>query len=84
MFTYAVKEKVVFTCDVFGAHYCPRKDIRDDTSKSYLHELEYYFGAIMGPFKKYVNMGLDKIKDLNIDIIAPSPGPIHTKEIKKL
>lgn len=83
MFTYAVKENVLFTCDVFGAHYCPEKDIKDDTSKSYLHELEYYFNAIMGPFKKYVIMGLDKIKDLDIDVIAPSHGPIHTKEIQR-
>lgn len=83
MFTYAVKEKVLFTCDVLGAHYCPEKDIKDDTSKSYLHELEYYFNSIMGPFKKYVIMGMDKIKDLDIDIIAPSHGPIHTKKIQK-
>jgi NADH oxidase (H2O-forming) len=83
MFTYAVKENVLFTCDVLGAHYCPEVDIKDDTSKSYLHELEYYFNAIMGPFKKYVIMGLNKIKDLDLDIIAPSHGPIHTKEIQK-
>lgn len=83
MFTYAVEQKVLFTCDVFGAHYCPQNDMKDDTSKSYMHELEYYFGAIMGPFKKFVNRGLDKIKDLDIEIIAPSHGPIHTKEIQK-
>lgn len=84
MFTYVVEKKVLFTCDVFGAHFCPQSDMKDDTSKSYLHELEYYFGAIMGPFKKFVNMGLDKIKDLDIEIIAPSHGPIHTNNIQKL
>mgnify|MGYP001608507277 CR=1 FL=1 len=83
MFTYAVEKSVLFTCDVFGAHFCPKENMTDDTSKSYIHELEYYFGAIMGPFKKFVNMGLDKIKDLDIEIIAPSHGPIHLKEVQK-
>ena len=36
----------------------------------------------MGPFKKFVNDGLDKIKDLELDMVAPSHGPIHIQDIK--
>lgn len=82
MFTYAKEEKVLFTCDVMGCHYSPVNCITDACSGDYFEEMKYYFDVIMGPFKKFVNMGLDKIKDLELDIVAPSHGPIHVEDIK--
>lgn len=83
MFTYAVESNVLFTCDFLGCHYCPEDSILDDAAGDYLEEMKYYYDCIMGPFKKFVNMGLDKIKDLKLDIVAPSHGPIHEKDISK-
>jgi flavorubredoxin len=82
MFTYAKEEKVLFTCDVMGCHYSPVNCITDACTGDYFEEMKYYFDVIMGPFKKFVNMGLDKIKDLELDIVAPSHGPIHIDDIK--
>lgn len=82
MFTYAKEQKVLFTCDVMGCHYSPVNCINDACAGDYFDEMKYYFDVIMGPFKKYVNMGLDKIKDLQLDIVAPSHGPIHSDDIK--
>lgn len=82
MFTYAVEEKTLFTCDVFGCHYSPNNCITDACSGDYFEEMKYYFDVIMGPFKKFVNMGLDKISDLQLDMVAPSHGPIHIDDIK--
>ena len=65
-----------------GCHYSPVNCITDACSGDYFDEMKYYFDVIMGPFKKFVNMGLDKIKDLELDIIAPSHGPIHVDDIK--
>ena len=82
IFTYTKEEKVLFTCDVMGCHYSPTNCITDNCSGDYFEEMKYYFDVIMGPFKKFVNMGLDKIKDLELDIIAPSHGPVHVDDIK--
>ena len=82
MFTYVKEEKVLFTCDVMGCHYSPDNCITDACSGDYFEEMKYYFDVIMGPFKKFVNMGLDKIQDLELDIVAPSHGPIHIDDIK--
>jgi flavorubredoxin len=82
MFTYVKEQKILFTCDVMGCHYSPSNCITDACSGDYLEEMKYYFECIMGPFKKFVNDGLDKIKDLELDMVAPSHGPIHIDDIK--
>ena len=84
MFTYAVEKKVLFTCDFLGCHYCPESGtLMDEGAGDYLEEMKYYFECIMGPFKKFVNQGLDKIKDLELELVCPSHGPVHSKDIKK-
>lgn len=83
IFTYHEEEKILFTCDVMGCHYCPEGSITDDGVEGYYEEMKYYFEVIMGPFKKFVNMALDKIKDMEIKIVAPSHGPIHVNTVKK-
>ncbi|WP_373899058.1 FprA family A-type flavoprotein [Haloimpatiens sp. FM7315] len=83
MFTYVVEQKVLFTCDFMGCHYCLNNCIKDTCDSDYLNEMKYYFDVIMGPFKKFVIAGLDKIKDLELDMVCPSHGPIHTVNINK-
>ncbi|ERI90124.1 putative type A flavoprotein [Clostridiales bacterium oral taxon 876 str. F0540] len=81
IFTYVSEKNILFTCDFMGCHYCMEDSINDYNELEYLNEMKYYFDVIMGPFKKFVISALDKIKDLNIEIVAPSHGPIHTKNI---
>lgn len=83
IFTYVEKAKMLFTCDVFGSHYCPINCITDACSGDYYEEMKYYFDVIMGPFKKFVNMALDRVKDLEFDMVAPSHGPVHVEDINK-
>jgi len=80
MFTYVKEENVLFTCDFTGCHYCPEQSIEEVGEEEYFAEMKYYFECIMAPFKPFVQKGLEKIKDLNIDIMAPSHGPIHRGE----
>lgn len=82
MFTYVKEEKILFTCDFMGCHYSPVNCITDACSGDYFEEMKYYFDVIMGPFKSFVNKGLDKIEDLEFDIVAPSHGPIHLDDVK--
>ncbi|MDF2880859.1 MAG: lactamase [Clostridiaceae bacterium] len=81
MFTYAEESNVLFTCDVLGCHFCPEGGIGDKCTGDYFQEMKYYFDVIMGPFKKFVIMGLNKINDLSIDIVAPSHGPVHIGDV---
>lgn len=83
MFTYAENKKMLFTCDFLGCHYCPEECIVDECVGDYFEEMKYYFDVIMGPFKRFVLAGLDKIKDLNYDMIATSHGPVHVTDIEK-
>lgn len=83
MFTYAEENKVLFTCDFLGCHYCPKVSITDQCSDDYFDEMRYYFDVIMGPFKRFVLSGLNKIKDIEFDMVAPSHGPVHIEDISK-
>lgn len=81
MFTYCESEKVLFSCDMFGCHYCEPymldKFVAYDNS--YDIALKGYYDAIFGPFKPHVIAGMKKIEGLEFDTICPSHGPILTK-----
>ncbi|MCL2321995.1 MAG: FprA family A-type flavoprotein [Oscillospiraceae bacterium] len=86
MFTYLIEDKILFTCDAFGSHYC-EENIFDDLVKDediYFETLKYYFDVILSPFKKYVVQGLDKIKDLDIEMVCTGHGPILRKNFQKV
>ena len=77
MFTYVVEQKVLFSCDAFGCHYCPPLGkLFDDEVDDFLPALEVYYQGIMGPFKGYVLQAVEKIKDMDVQVIAPSHGPV--------
>lgn len=75
MFTYAVEDRVLFPCDVFGSHHCDER-MYDDLVGDFSEDFEFYYRGIMGPFKDKVLEAIDKIRDLDTEIIAPSHGPI--------
>lgn len=85
MFTYLENDSILFSCDFLGAHYCEPRiiDTHIKYYSDYADAFQYYFEAIFGPFKKSVLDGLDKIKDLNIDMICTSHGPVLTENIDK-
>lgn len=78
IYTYVEEDKTLITCDSFGSHYS-FEGMFDDlipNEEEYMEALKYYFDCIMGPFKPYVLKALDKIKNLDIEIICPGHGPI--------
>ncbi len=78
MMTYCPQEQVLFSCDFLGAHYAEPTWFVDTAYKRELYDIEFenYYNAIMDPFAPFVRKALDKIKDLNVQVIAPSHGPI--------
>lgn len=82
MFTLLVEDRVLFTCDVFGAHYCS-SDMFSHFNGEYLESFKYYFDIIMRPFSRFMLKAIEKIKPLELDYICPGHGPIHKKNLKK-
>lgn len=80
MYSYVEEDRLLITCDSFGAHYSDerilRSELEPEKEADYLSAYEYYFNMIMGPFKPYVLNALSKIKDLSIDFICPGHGMI--------
>jgi len=75
MFTYIVEDKVLLPCDVFGSHFCDER-MFDDLVGDFSAQFEYYYRGIMGPFKDKVLQAISKIRELEIEVIGPSHGPI--------
>jgi flavorubredoxin len=75
MFTYLVENKILFPCDFLGFHTA--YGFYDDEVEEFIPFAQRYFGEIMMPFSKMGQRALDKIADLDIEMIAPSHGPIH-------
>ena len=80
-FTWVENEKTLFSCDFLGAHYCEPRMIDTDIKEinGYKEALEYYYNCIFLPFSKFVEKGLEKISDLDIDYICTSHGPVLSK-----
>ena len=86
MFTWMPQQKVLFTCDFLGAHFCEPTmlDSNIHYPEQYLGEVNYYYACIFGPFKPYVLAGLDKIKDLPVEMVCPSHGPCLVEGISRI
>ncbi len=82
MFTYLVEDKLLFSCDGFGCHYCDER-MFDDQVPDFDDAFKYYFDVIMKPFSKFVIRALEKIEPLDIDMICTGHGPILRSKWKK-
>ncbi len=82
IYTYLEEDKVLFTCDSFGAHYCT-PEIFSDFTEEYTSAFKYYFDVILKPYSRFMLKAIEKIKPLEIDFICTGHGPVHQKNIKK-
>lgn len=82
MYTYLEEDKVLFTCDSFGCHYCDSR-MFDDLVGDFDDAFKYYFDVILKPFSNYMLKAIDKIKSLDIDVICPGHGPILRSNWRK-
>ena len=79
MFTYAVEEKALFTCDCFGSHYAFDDMLASKITAvdDYKAATENYFVNILGPFKKpFLANAMKKVRAMDIAMICPGHGPI--------
>ena len=85
MFTYFRAEKILFSCDMFGSHYCEPFlfDAQLKKYSKYESERKNYFDCIFSPFPKFVRDGLAKIEGLELRAICCSHGPVLTTGIEE-
>jgi len=76
IYTLLEEDKILFTCDSFGAHYCT-PDMFSEFDEVYESAFKYYFDVIMKPFSRFMLRAIERIKPLDFDIICPGHGPIH-------
>ncbi len=80
MLTYLQEDKVLFPCDLFGSHLAATDLYVTDEGQVY-EAAKRYYAEIMMPFRTSIQKHLEKIKQYQIDIIAPSHGPMYDKPL---
>ncbi|MDR0814721.1 MAG: FprA family A-type flavoprotein [Bacteroidales bacterium] len=78
MYSYLEEDRLLFTCDSFGAHYCTETvfdDLLADT-KDYDAAFEYYFDCILRPYSRFMVSAIEKIRPLAIKTICTGHGPV--------
>lgn len=76
MCTYLREDKVLFSCDFFGSHIAQSELFVDDEARVF-ESAKRYFAEIMMPFRTAIRKNLERLKTLEIGIIAPSHGPLY-------
>jgi flavorubredoxin len=76
MGTYLQEENIFFPCDFFGSHLATSSLFVEDEGIVY-EAAKRYYAEIMMPFRTAIKKNLEKIKDLEIDMVAPSHGPVY-------
>ncbi len=80
MFTYLEEDKILFPCDFFGQHLGIAKNFDHEVPPDELEEYaKRYYGEIMLPFRGPGQKALEKLRALEIRMIAPSHGMIYTR-----
>lgn len=84
MMSYLLEDEILFSCDAFGSYGALNGKLYDDEVDMRLFEMESkrYLSTIITSYFRFVQRGIQKVKDLGIGIkmIAPSHGPIYRKD----
>jgi flavorubredoxin/flavin reductase (DIM6/NTAB) family NADH-FMN oxidoreductase RutF len=82
IFTYDHKTGILYTCDVFGMHYCD--DHTFDENLAIIEEdFQYYYDCLMGPNARSVLAALKRIEKLEISTVATGHGPLLQHHISE-
>ena len=77
MFSYLKEDQILFPCDFLGSHLATTDIFAcDDTV---LEGAKRYYAEIMMPFRSSIVKHLEKLDTLDIELIAPSHGPVYKK-----
>lgn len=83
MVTYCIEDKALYPCDQFSSHVATYELFNDLAKEDIMEDFTVYYQLIMHPHRPYVQDMIEKIKALDIEIIAPSHGYILRTDVKK-
>lgn len=85
MFTYAVEDGILFCMDAFGQHLCSSKRFDDEVDEcALMYEASKYYANIILPFGNQVQRTFDKVKGLDLKMLATAHGVIWRSKIGKI
>ena len=76
MLTYLRERRILFPCDLFGSHLATSELFMSEQERVYRSAKRYY-AEIMMPFRTNIAKHLDRLSSYDIDMIAPSHGPLY-------
>jgi flavorubredoxin len=76
--TYLKEDKILFPCDFFGSHLASN-NLYVQNEELVLESAKRYYAEIMMPFRTVIRNNFSKLDKYEIDLIAPSHGPIYPK-----
>ena len=76
MLTFLKEDRILFPCDFLGSHFATSETFVNDDWEIY-EPAKRYYAEIMMPFRTSIKKHLERIKELSIEMIAPSHGPIY-------
>lgn len=76
--TYLQEDKIFFSCDFFGSHLATSDLFVADEPLVY-EAAKRYYAEIMMPFRGPIRKNLARLGELDIEIIAPSHGPVYDR-----
>lgn len=76
MLTYFKEDKILFTCDFLGSHLATTELYGREKERIY-EAAKRYYAEIMMPFRAMIKGHLEKLKNYEIEIVAPSHGPLY-------
>ncbi|NER79751.1 MAG: diflavin flavoprotein A [Leptolyngbya sp. SIO1D8] len=81
IFTYDQGTQVLYTCDVFGMHYCDDA-VYDEAPQLLEPDFQYYYDCLMKPNARSVLGALKRMAPFPVGLIATGHGPLlqHHKE----
>ena len=74
--TYLREERILFTCDLFGSHLATSNLYATDRARVY-EAAKRYYAEIMMPFAHQIRGHLERLSNVEIDLVAPSHGPLY-------
>jgi len=78
MLTYLKEDKILFPCDFLGSHLATSDLYATEKTKVY-ESAKRYYAEIMMPFRTSIRKHLERVSGLDVEIIAPSHGPIYSE-----
>lgn len=83
MITYCVEDKILFPCDIFSTHVAVKQLFNDEAGFDITEDFKGYYSAIIHPHRRYVRTLMEAVRDLDIQMIAPSHGFILREDVRK-